>query len=609
MDVKAIRVIPFSGKSTDWNRWSKTFLANQTAKGNREVILPTNPGAPAAADPDKNTVVYNDLILSCQEDIIFGIVDESVSATFPDGDARVAWKSLREKFEPTTGAAKVQAKKDFHQLKLSSVTEDPDDWITQLELLRRRLKTLGTDILDEDLMLHILNHLPKEYSTTIELSEEDISNSALTLKTLKERIRARYARLQKEQEESDDAVALMITNKFKGACNVCGKIGHKGADCWTLDKNKAKKEEYLNKRKQWWNSKGRNKNKAKDKSKDKKTDAEETEVVLMAGQWEKFEKHTWIADSGASSHMCNDLSVMYDMKPTDQTISIGDGRKMSVTKIGKIKGQVRKDNGELQQITLTNVSYVPDLLVNLFSLTVAMEKDCTIVGSKKGMEIRKGKWALQFHTKFGTAKGHVFGTNILPMTEVAFVSETTLNKTVEEAHQLLGHPGKSLMEATSARLNWKLTGDKDTSCEECMIAKAKRENVNKVSKNPSTIPGSRISINISSVKTPEHGQKGRYWLLVVDEATNMKWSFFLATKKQQVPVLQGFIKTLKEMGNPVKYIRCDNAGENESLKKQLDLEGSNIRFEFTARMTPQQNGKVERAFATLYGRMREMMSG
>lgn len=95
----------------------------------------------------------------------------------------------------------------------------------------------------------------------------------------------------------------------------------------------------------------------------------------------------------------------------------------------------------------------------------------------------------------------------------------------------------------------------------------------------------------------------------MDEATNMKWSFFLQSKNQQVPVLQGFIKTLKELGRPVKFIRCDNAGENESLKKQLDQEGSSIQFEYTARQTPQQNGKVERAFSSLYGRMRAMMLG
>ncbi len=71
--------------------------------------------------------------------------------------------------------------------------------------------------------------------------------------------------------------------------------------------------------------------------------------------------------------------------------------------------------------------------------------------------------------------------------------------------------------------------------------------------------------------------------------------------------MMGFIKQLQEMGNPIRFIRCDNAGENETLKKQIDNDGRNIKFEYTARNTPQLNGRVERAFATLYGRMRAMM--
>ncbi len=70
----------------------------------------------------------------------------------------------------------------------------------------------------------------------------------------------------------------------------------------------------------------------------------------------------------------------------------------------------------------------------------------------------------------------------------------------------------------------------------------------------------------------------------------------------------GFVKTLREAGKPVKYIRCNNAGENLSFKKKIDENGMNVKFEFTAREAPQQNGKVERAFATLYGRMRAMLS-
>ena len=242
--LKTIRVIPFSGKEEDWNRWSKTFLATATAKGYREVLKPSDPSIPA--DKELNILVYNDLILSCQEDVAFGIIDESVSEQFPDGDARLAWRNLQTRYEPNTGAAKVQLKQEFHLMKLESAEDDPDPWLTALELKRRRLKTLGANMEDDDVILHILNNLPKEYETVVELCEEDLSRGNINLSTVKERIRARYSRLQKTKEDSEEAIALMAKGQFKGSCNVCGKFGHKGSDCFTLERNKAKKEAFYN---------------------------------------------------------------------------------------------------------------------------------------------------------------------------------------------------------------------------------------------------------------------------------------------------------------------------------------------------------------------------
>jgi len=64
---------------------------------------------------------------------------------------------------------------------------------------------------------------------------------------------------------------------------------------------------------------------------------------------------------------------------------------------------------------------------------------------------------------------------------------------------------------------------------------------------------------------------------------------------------------LKTENKEIKYIRCDNSGENTKLREEIETEGYNIVFEFTAPDTPQQNGIVERAFATLYGRVRAML--
>ena len=65
---------------------------------------------------------------------------------------------------------------------------------------------------------------------------------------------------------------------------------------------------------------------------------------------------------------------------------------------------------------------------------------------------------------------------------------------------------------------------------------------------------------------------------------------------------------LKNKGNQVKVIRCDNAGENLKLKELCDKKQLNIKFKFTAPGTPQQNGVVERKFATLFGRARAMLN-
>ena len=56
------------------------------------------------------------------------------------------------------------------------------------------------------------------------------------------------------------------------------------------------------------------------------------------------------------------------------------------------------------------------------------------------------------------------------------------------------------------------------------------------------------------------------------------------------------VKLVKEInateGRKVKFIRCDNAGENLAFEKAGRLEGLGLTFEYTAPGTPQQNGKV-----------------
>ena len=103
-------------------------------------------------------------------------------------------------------------------------------------------------------------------------------------------------------------------------------------------------------------------------------------------------------------------------------------------------------------------------------------------------------------------------------------------------------------------------------------------------------------LDISSMRKPSIGRR-QHWIMLVDEATKYKKSFFLRNKNEQVKPIIDWIKVLKARHKiQVKTIRCDNAAENKVLETESDNNDLEIIFEYTAPGTPQQSGVVERAF-------------
>ncbi len=69
-------------------------------------------------------------------------------------------------------------------------------------------------------------------------------------------------------------------------------------------------------------------------------------------------------------------------------------------------------------------------------------------------------------------------------------------------------------------------------------------------------------IHTSSVKKASFGSS-KFWLLAMDDCTDMCWSTFLKKKSDQVDHLITLIKDLKAKNKiNVQLIRCDNAGES-----------------------------------------------
>ena len=115
-------------------------------------------------------------------------------------------------------------------------------------------------------------------------------------------------------------------------------------------------------------------------------------------------------------------------------------------------------------------------------------------------------------------------------------------------------------------------------------------------------------MDISSVKQRSYGGS-KFWCLIINQHTGMKWSIFLKKKSDLADKIIPFLKNLHEKDKVIiQNIRCDGAGEHKTLKEKCKgTTGlAHIEFKFTPCDTPQYNGTFERAFATLYGRVRSM---
>jgi len=534
---------------------------------------------------------------------------------------------------------------------LKNPKSDPDVWITQLEDLQVQINASKPDSLTEDeLIEHVLGNLPTVYDIEVHTLRKrlDDLNNPLTIEEVREELNLKFEmnnrRLRGSPGGENEETAL-FAGGFKGKCNSCGKFGHRARDC----RNKGTSSASQPSVKQTNISNTKNGDKEiecfyckkkghriadclKLKKKEQANAAVEartasdddtsnvclgmldiiTEECALASVNSKF-NNIFIADSGASCHMIGRLDGMSDLIDIDESITVGNGQKIKATKMGTMSGMVKMPDGKIRKVSLRNCKYVPQLApFNLFSITHALSHGFNLGNDKENIFIQKGDFKLVFDQRIETKTGYVVGTKIIPNNEHTELATPTISDTnpvdVNEFHELLGHPSESKMRFIAKYYGVKLTG-KFKVCTHCAEAKARQANIPKdvPEENKTEVPGERLHMDISSIKARSFGG-AKYWLLVLDEATGFIFSFFLHRKKDTAQIIVDLIRHLRTKGKLTKFIRCDNAGENLATEKLCRQMGLGIDFEYSAPNSPQQNGRVERRFATLFGRVRSMLN-
>ena len=129
-------------------------------------------------------------------------------------------------------------------------------------------------------------------------------------------------RIEKNNEDGNDklvkeerALKTGFKKQFKGKCRACGKIGHKGTDCWTLDSNKEKRPTGYNDKNDgnknykfngncnYCDKKGHKEADCRAKHRDNANNAEEEFALITTSNIKKTNVEEWIGDTGAMCHM------------------------------------------------------------------------------------------------------------------------------------------------------------------------------------------------------------------------------------------------------------------------------------------------------------------
>ena len=304
----------------------------------------------------------------------------------------------------------------------------------------------------------------------------------------------------------------------------------------------------------------------------------------------------FLADSGASGHMFMSDQGMINVKKIATNVMIGNGKKILCEKMGDVRSDYTQ-NGKKQKILLKDVIYVPGLYVNLFSIGRAIKQGWAIGNEGKMIFIQKGRNKLVFDRILDTGTGFLSSVELIPVGqkmevndhhgagEEPKVTSPEVGKGLEKAtmslktlHSMLGHAHHGLCWRTAHYYGWKVT-DKDMAvCEPCGLAKAKQAKLNKEDNNKAKVVGERLCLDIQPMMNASYGG-AKNWLLVVDELSGYCWSYFLKSKDETVNVVVPLLKDLRERLNlKIRFIRCDNSGENKSLRDRCFREGLGIKF-------------------------------
>ena len=150
--------------------------------------------------------------------------------------------------------------------------------------------------------------------------------------------------------------------------------------------------------------------------KEGKTNRDNDLAMMALTKYNHVTKHIWLADSGASSHMCIQDDGMFNVKMVLSKVTIGNS-KSRVSPFIWMTFQTKEGK---KMFLLEDVKYVPELCVNLQSITKALQKGFQLSNKDTTIILKKLDFELSFDKLFQAGSSHICGIELAHYTWLCF---------------------------------------------------------------------------------------------------------------------------------------------------------------------------------------------
>ncbi|WVZ63567.1 hypothetical protein U9M48_013190 [Paspalum notatum var. saurae] len=179
-------------------------------------------------------------------------------------------------------------------------------------------------------------------------------------------------------------------------------------------------------------------------------------------------------------------------------------------------------------------------------------------------------------------------------------------------HRRIAHIGMSQLKKVVKK--GMVTGVKDVTSEKDKLCSASQAAKQVASHHPmktyfsTSKPLQLLHMDLSGPTTYESIGGNLYCLIIVDDFTQYTWTLFLGDKTETPDKFKIFAKRAQhEFGLNILKLRSNNGSEFKNYKVDEWCDELDIKHEFSAAYTPEQNGVVERKNKTLITLARAML--